>query len=250
MPRPPKKYYADDQERQRLVDEYSPYFKYPHVPTNAARGIIHALLEQIPLDNLNRDAALGHLMAELLHDNRELEEAKKRSEDHSTEFQTAEENAAAEQLLADLGCESYGPARVTKVLQEYSSHSTDRMREESDEILRALEATPLGNRDRKDWLNSLMPQLLQSLKGRHACFTGCRANSEWPPMKSGASALTTIDNDTIDQIVTPRKEAGTGLPFIKNEILAYFHGLDADSVRRYLEGKRPKTVSRSSRPRT
>lgn len=136
MPKKPKTYYSDDPERQALIDEYMPYLKHPHVPTGATKEIIRALLEQIVthLPALNVEAAEGHLMAELLHDNGILEEAKKRSEDYSTEFQTPEELAAAEQYLADVFLEGSGSRRVKKALDEYSSHSTVRMREQSDEI--------------------------------------------------------------------------------------------------------------------
>ena len=238
MPKPPKKHYSDP-DTQRLIDQYTPYFNRLYVPTYATRGVIRALLEQIPIPHLNREAAEGHLMAELLHDNHELEEAKKRSEAYSNESQTADEAALAEQLLAGLVCEGHGPARVKKVLEEYSSHSIDRMRQESDEVLKILGTTPPSNyQARRKWVNTFVPKLLQSLKRNHACFAGCRANSEWPP-----------ENEEPCQKITSPKE-GPGPASIKNEILAYFHGIDALTVRRYLEGVRPKTVSRSSKPRS
>jgi hypothetical protein len=238
MSKPPKKYYAHDLERQRLFDELKPYLKHPHVPTGATRGVVQALLVQLALHvpHLNVEAAAGHLMADLLFDNKVLEDAKKRSEELSTEFQTPEENATAEQLLMDeLLCEPRGSGRVKKVLEEYSSHSTDRMREESDEILTVLKMFPRDNRNKTDWLNAILPGILQTLKLYRACFTGCRANTTWPP----------ADEDALQRILAPEESQGDAA--LKNEILAYFHGLDADSVRRYLEGKRPKTVSRSSR---
>ena len=239
MPKKPKKYYSDP-ETQRLIDEYAPYLSFPHVPTNATRGIIRALLEQLSthVPRLNLEAAEGHLMAELLHDNHELEKARKRSESYSNEDQTPEEAASAEQFLADLICGERGSARVKKVLEEYASHSTDRMREESDEILAALAITSRNNQTRTEWVNAILPELLHSLKMKHACFSGCRANSTWPPENEEASI----------KITSP--EEGQGPASVKNEILAYYHGLDALSVRRYLEGVRPKTVSRSSRPRS
>jgi CRISPR/Cas system CSM-associated protein Csm3 (group 7 of RAMP superfamily) len=250
MPQQRKKYYADDQERQELIDQYSPYLSFDHVPASSAQGVIRALLEEIAKSNqaLNIKAAEGHLMAELLYDNGVLEEAKRWSEDISTEFQTAEENAAAQQFYASLVFEARGTKRVMKVLQEYSNHSTDQMREESDRVLRTLETTPRNNRKKTDWLNAILPKLLLSLKSSHACSTRCPANSIWPPMKKEKSGKEVVNEDAIAKITGP--EGGSGITPIRDEILAYFHGLTTRSIDRYLDGEKPKTVSRSPRPRS
>jgi hypothetical protein len=234
MPKPPKKF-TTDAETRHLVDEYSPYMTRLYVPVGPTRGVIRALLDQIDMPHLNREAAEAHLMAELLHDNREMEVAIEQSKDRSTEDQSAEENAQAEQFLTSEVLATLGERRVSKVLKEYSSHSVDRMRQESDEVLDAIRSLPSGNRNsRINWLNESMPQILESLKRRHACFLGCPANSEWPPK----------DENYLQTLLSP--PSGMGPAATKQAILAYFHGLSYPRTAFYLEGQSPKTQSRAT----
>lgn len=235
MPKSPKRYYANDDERRQLVNEYTPHLSSFYVPTEAARGIIRALLEQIPISNLNREAAENHLMAELLHDNGEMEKAKKRAEDYSDEDQSAEDAARAAELLAGEVLSAHGEDRVRKVLQEYASHSVDRMREESDEVLKAIEAHPVADsRILSQWADAKLPSILRSLKMKQSCFSGCPGNTIWPPSDQSTYALLPEDNET----------GRYGPAAVKDGILAYFHGLSTERVRDYLQGIRPKTQSR------
>ena len=237
MPKPPKRYYANDDERRQLVNEYTPHLSSFYVPTGAARGIIRALLEQVPISHLNREAAENHLMAELLHDNGEMEKAKKRAEDYSNEDQSAEDAARAAELLAGEILSGHGEDRVRKVLQEYASHSVDRMREESDEVLKAIEAHPVADfRILSQWADANLPSILRSLKDKQACFSGCAGNTTWPPRDRGTRA----------RILPKNNETGLyGQAAVKDGILAYFHDLSTERVRDYLQGIRPKTQSRS-----
>lgn len=207
------------------------------MPTGSALGVIRALLQEIAKSNpsLNIKAAEGHLMADLLYNNGLVEVAKQQSEDISTEFQTEEENVAQGKFLMDLLFEQYGSARMRKVLQEYSSHSTDQMREESDRFLKALETASRHNRKKSDWLNAILPLLLASLKQFHACGTRCPANSTWPPLKKNEAGNVVVDEDTIERITNSAD--GTGITSVKDEILAYFHGLTTRSIDRYLDGE-------------
>lgn len=64
-------------------------------------------------------------------------------------------------------------------------------------------------------------------------------------MKKDNPGKEVLDVDAYHKIATAEK-GPSGLASITNAILAYYHGLTTRSIERYLEGVRPKTVSRSS----
>src|SRR5262249_10208766 len=160
-------------------------------------------------------AAENDLMANLLHDNKIVEDAKKRSQDYVSE--DPQEAAEAEALLASTMLSGLGHERVRKALQEYSHHSPNQMRAESDEILKAIEATPFSNyRSLSDWADDNLPQLLKSLKDKQVCAADCTSNTKWPPINKGER----------DKILPKDNDTGMyGVATVKNGILAYFHGL-------------------------
>lgn len=224
MARAPKEFYSDT-DTTDLIQDYASYRDSPHVPSESVKGVLTALLQRIPIANLNIESAVDALMADLLYDNRELEKLAKGSTTALTALQRKQRILLVEQLL-----ERNGERRVASVLAEYSSHSIVRMREESDVILQRLQKLPAGMRDRREWLDKNLPSLLQCLEENHACFKGC-------------ARKTVISDEDLDGILTPVEANGNAA--IKNAILAHFHGLSALRVRDYLEGKRPKTQSRS-----
>ncbi len=237
MARPPRRFYSDNQTQQ-LINEYAPYLQSLTVPALAVRGVLQALLDEIPGKYLNREAALNHLMAELLHDNRELAEAARRAEDISSEDdETPEQLVQREQYLASLILESHGRTRVENALKEYSGHSIDGMRAESDNLLKALQNFPFDQSEkmRLQWLRENLAAILLALKAKNACFAGCPKLIRCPP-DEGLLTLLRATSRTASNI-----RAGA----LKNGILAYFHGLSELRLADYLEGRRPKTKSRA-----
>jgi hypothetical protein len=236
MARPPKLFYdertIDSELRQFLreqQDEDQVFHKWPHIPTEAVRSVILALLDYISIPGLNRKVAAADLTSGLLRLNRFVLQV------DNVRPKKASDVDHLKSIL-----QKFGPRSVPRTLENCCRHSGYRMRAESDEVLRALLNAPIraSISKRRDWLNANLPTLLASLKRKHRCHTECPGHTEWPPHDTEYRAF----------IETP--QAGNGLVAIKNAILAYFHGIKEQTVRLYLEGRKLKSASRSRKPRS
>ena len=228
MGRRPKQFHRDidgDLELSGALriwsEEYDAFLTAPHIPVDAVRGTIRALLQHVSIPGLNREVAEADMLTALLHKNRIV---------HQAATQSRETQGWLKRLL-----ERSGTFLVKRVLDDSSRHSVSRMRAESDEVLQSLTNVPFRKTlaQRRRWIDANLPAILSSLKKKQKCFTGCPGLTKWPPSPS--------DDRTLTQ--TPEEENSPAA--MKNAILAYFHGIKVHTVRHYLKGRKLKTASRS-----